>query len=492
MCPGREAGAAGESGGMGANRGLLWAAALGLAAAAVGPAGGGRALTLQEALVLAYQANPTLAAARSDLKATDELVPQAASNFFRPQVNAEAVYGRQRVKTTERLSDAQGSRTEKNRENLKDRYAQLTVDLPLYRGGATVAGVAAANATVDAQEASLRGTEQSVLAGVVTAYADVLLSRSAAGFAQDSLRELADLRRVTADLLARQRSTVTDLAQIDAEVARARGELAQRRAAVRSAEAEFLRAVGEPPAALEPRPALPEPVASLEQGLALAAGSHPDVVAARRQVDADAASVRQQLGGLLPQLDAYGSLSYQLDKAHYSSDAGVPNYDEVDREVTLEAGVQLTVPLYTGGGQYAAVRQAKQVLARDRQALRATQERVDADVRGAWADLEAARQALRDAEDQVAASARAYEGLKRRYRDRTTTVQEVLIAQNNRVQAMGLREAARRQRLVAAADLAAAAGRLDATALGLPTPAYDARAYRAGSRNRLLGVSVDD
>jgi outer membrane protein TolC len=380
-----------------------------------------------------------------------------------------------------------------NKQTLTEKYVQLNVDLPLYRGGSTVAGINAANATVDSQEATLRSTEQDLLVDVVTVYADLLLARSMAQFSDDSLRDLGTLRQMTNDMLDHQRATVTDLAQVNAQVAQARGDLARRQADVRTAEGEFLRIVGVEAIELERRPKLPDPILSLEEGLSRAGAAHPDIIAARKQVDADRASVRQQLGALLPQLDAYGSVSYQWDKSEYSPDTvtNTPNYDELDNEVTLEAGLQLTVPLYTGGGQYAVVRQAKQILVRDQHTLRATEEQVASDVRSSWANYQAAEMALREAEDQAAAAAQAYEGLRRRYRDRTTTIQEVLIAQDNRVQALTLREAAHHDRLVASANLIAAIGSLNIATLQLPTPAYDTRTYREDSRERLFGVAID-
>ncbi|HEX2526085.1 MAG TPA: TolC family protein [Geminicoccus sp.] len=454
------------------------------------PQGAG-AVTLEEALILSYQSNPTLQAARADLRATDELVPQAMNNFFRPQLNAVGIYGKERVTTRERLSDSQGSRSTTNKETLKDKYVELTVDLPLYRGGSTVAGIDAANATVDSQEATLRSTEQSLFVDVVTVYADVLLARAMVQFSNDSLSDLGTLRQMTRDMLDHQRATVTDMAQINAQVSQARGDLARRNADVRTAEGEFLRLVGREPSNLERRPKLPESVVNLEAGLVQAVKFHPDIVAARKQVDADRASVRQQVGALLPQLDAYGSVSYEWDKAEYAATGDTPDYDELDREVTLEAGLQLTLPLYTGGGQYAVVRQAKQVLIRDQHTLRATEEQVESDVRSSWANYEAAEHALRDAEDQVEAAGQAYEGLRRRYRDRTTTIQEVLIAQDDRTQALMLREAAHHDRLVASANLIAAVGSLDIRSLQLPTPVYDTRIYREESRVRLFGIAVD-
>ena len=76
-----------------------------LAAAAVigtaftgGTSGGAQAQTLQEALAVAYSNNPTLLAARAQLRGVDEGVPQALAGW-RPTVVMAGSYGAADVRT---------------------------------------------------------------------------------------------------------------------------------------------------------------------------------------------------------------------------------------------------------------------------------------------------------------------------------------------------------------------------------------------------------
>ena len=66
------------------------AAALGLGLVVAG--GPAAAQSLEEALALAYDGNPTLAAQRAELRATNEEVPQALAGY-RPTVTAQGSAG---------------------------------------------------------------------------------------------------------------------------------------------------------------------------------------------------------------------------------------------------------------------------------------------------------------------------------------------------------------------------------------------------------------
>ena len=85
---------------------------------------------LADALIAAYSNNPTLAARRARLRATDEQVPQALSNW-RPSVAINGDAGYERNRSTLRTTD----RT----QNRNPATIGLSVTQPLYRGGRTLA-----------------------------------------------------------------------------------------------------------------------------------------------------------------------------------------------------------------------------------------------------------------------------------------------------------------------------------------------------------------
>src|SRR5262249_49876522 len=121
-------------------------ALLATAAAAIlsiSASGSGRAETLIEALVDAYNNNPQILAERANLRATDEAVPQALSGW-RPTVTFTGSIGAQHVEDKPPSFNVGGP---------IPRVADLNIAQPVYTGGRTVALTAQAEKTVEAERA---------------------------------------------------------------------------------------------------------------------------------------------------------------------------------------------------------------------------------------------------------------------------------------------------------------------------------------------------
>ncbi|MCA3413036.1 MAG: TolC family protein, partial [Roseomonas sp.] len=136
---------------------------------AVAPLASAGAQTLQEALAAAYANNPALLAARAQLRAVDENLPQALAGW-RPSVTFSGAGG---------YVDA----TSRSRSNDRTTYTDLerstgsltgAVTQPIYRGGRTVAGTRRAENQIYAQRSRLIATEQQVLLDSVASYVAVI------------------------------------------------------------------------------------------------------------------------------------------------------------------------------------------------------------------------------------------------------------------------------------------------------------------------------
>ena len=116
---------------------------IGGAAMAVLTIGHGAAMaeTLEEALAKAYMNNPTLLAARAELRAVDEGVPQALSGW-RPTLEFSYDVGKEHVDSNTTTSGTQ-NRTPKS--------AAVSVDQNLFNGFRTVSATQEAEANVKAQ-----------------------------------------------------------------------------------------------------------------------------------------------------------------------------------------------------------------------------------------------------------------------------------------------------------------------------------------------------
>src|SRR4051795_6020607 len=121
------------------------------------PAG---AQSLEEALARAYVSNPTIESQRAQLRATDELVPQALSGY-RPTVEASAnavnsnVIARLTPAAREAARERARTRAERERAGrgkqevtVQSRTVDLSIAQPLYSGGRTQAETKRAEALV--------------------------------------------------------------------------------------------------------------------------------------------------------------------------------------------------------------------------------------------------------------------------------------------------------------------------------------------------------
>ena len=112
---------------------------------------GAVAQTLEEALVLAYQNNPTLQAERARLRAVDEEVPAALAGW-QPTVELAGDLGASYSKTDGMVPNA-GS------HSVAPHGVGLTATAPLYQGGRVSAQIDSAENRVNAGRAQLQAVE---------------------------------------------------------------------------------------------------------------------------------------------------------------------------------------------------------------------------------------------------------------------------------------------------------------------------------------------
>ena len=110
------------------------------------------AQSFDDVLISAYEFNPTLDAAKQDLRAVNEKMPQALAGY-RPSLSSFVRAGTAYEFTADDGDDA-GNATA---------AAGVTLTQPLYRGGRTSAGVDRAENEILAQREVYRAAEQDVL-----------------------------------------------------------------------------------------------------------------------------------------------------------------------------------------------------------------------------------------------------------------------------------------------------------------------------------------
>ena len=415
------------------------------------------AMSLKEALATAYATNPQIEGARANLRATDEELAKANSGW-RPSVNVNGSEGFQHI-ITDQPTHSQDDR------NLVSGTATLSE--PLFRGGRTVADIRRARALVRAGQAQLLNTEQSVLLDAVTAYMDVVRDMSNLDYRRNNVQVLEDQLAAGNTQLNAGAITQTDVQQTQARLAVARAGVSTAEGQLAASRARFERVIGRPAEALEPMPALPDLPATQDEAIARATAASPALLAAQENSRAADYAVDQAIGALLPQV----SLSLQYQYAKNSTVIGVLSPGVTQRDAA--AFVQVTVPLYQGGAEYAAVRQAKEQRSQSLANVSDVDRQVRQNAQSAWSGFTSAQASIASNQTAVEANQSAVMGVIQEQRAGERSILDILNAQQELLSGeIGLANA-QHDAAVAAFQLLAATGQLTARTLALDVKPYD-------------------
>ncbi|GAA0579777.1 TolC family outer membrane protein [Craurococcus roseus] len=445
------------------------------------------AQSLSEALAQAYSNNPTLLAARAQLRSVDENVPQALAGW-RPTVSITSAVGvtdsRSRAlqgdyDLVERRTFFRQPPVAPNTTHIERSTAQnsIVITQPVFRGGRTVAGTRRAENQVLAQRARLLQTEQQVLQQTIEAYVNVIRDQELLRLNINNEQVLTEQLRATSERFRVGEITRTDVAQAESRLAAARAARTQSEGNLQISRAAFQRLVGFAPQRLVAPQPLRVPVRTAQEAGQIASSNNPNVVAALFDEAGARDNVDIQLSALLPQLSVQG-------QAFRNDNQFGPHTRITGGQLTAN----LTVPLYQGGAEYALVRQARQQAQQFRQTVdeqrrAATQQAVQA-----WEQYQSSRAQVDSQRAAIRASEIALDGVQREaiVGSRTTLEvlnqeQELLQNRTNLVQALATA-------VLQSYTLAAAVGRLTAQDLGLDVEPYDMRAYYNAVRNRWAGL----
>ena len=419
-------------------------------------AGSASADTLRDALVSAYQTNPTLTGQRQALRATDATVAIAKA-AGRPQVSGTV--GLNRDLTRSGILDT-GSRG-------PTVSAGVDLSLPLFNGGSVRNSIQAAKTRVEAGRATLKAVEGDVFTDAVAAYMDVIRDRSIVELNRNNVRVLQTNLEATRDRFQIGDVTRTDVAQSEARLQLGRSQLATAEGNLTSSEANYRRVVGHQPGVLAPPPPLPPLPATADEAVKIALATNPDLIAVVRTAAAAGYDVRVAEAGRLPTLS--GVLSGTYINALGDQQSGIPNSG-----TTTSAGLSARVPLYQGGLPSARIRQAQALEGQQLEQVVGTERAVVAQARSAFADYDAAQKAIAANTIAVQANELALEGTRAEQTVGTRNVLDVLNAEQELLNSQVLLVTAKRNAYVAGFQLLNAMGVADAADLGLDGgPLYD-------------------
>ena len=286
--------------------------------------------TLEEALALAYQTNPTIQAARADLRATDENVPIEKSEGL-PSIGGSAQY-------TEVLKQSDNS------FNSPSRYLNAGIDLsvPVYSGGGVKNSIRAAKQRVEAGRADLKATESGVFARVVAAYMDVIRDSAVVQLNKQNVDTLGVNLQATRDRFEIGDLTRTDVAQSDSRLALAQSDYLTAQSNLIGSRERYIQLVGKAPVNLQPPPQLPGLPASPEDAVDVALANNPDLIAARERSEASRYDIEVAGSTRLPRVELFTSGGY----TDYFGTLGGYAVGVDQSETTAQAGARLTVPIF--------------------------------------------------------------------------------------------------------------------------------------------------
>jgi outer membrane protein len=426
--------------------------------------------TLEEALATTYNSNPTLLAARAELRATNEVIQQALSGW-RPVVTVTGSVGYQANETKTSLGTTSSDSF--------PRSVELDVSQPIYTGGRVTAEVESADNTIRAQRATLLSVEQSVLLDAVTAYMDVVRDEAVLQLNDNNEKVLTRQLQATRDRFEVGELTRTDVAQAEARLERAKADRIGAAGTLSTSRATYQQVVGIAPGSLtEPPPPTNIPDA-MEPVVDAAQTDSPDVQAAEFLEQTAQDDVRARIGDLLPQLSLVGRFGRFDDQ----SSSGT-------RTESVSILAQLTVPIYQAGAVHSGVRQAKKVVNQRRLEVDEVRRSAIQFAISAWEALASARAQKEAFTEEVRAARIALEGIIQEADVGERTVLDVLDTQQDRLDAEVSLVGAQRDEIVAAYSVMAAMGTLTAERLELPVDLYDLEDDYRKVRDRVLGIGL--
>ena len=433
-----------------------------------------RGETISSALARAYMGNPDLNQQRAATRASDEGVSKA-NGGYRPQISGTAQFG---YENTDGNIFGQQIKS-----NTLPTAAGFTVTENVFNGNRTTNGVRQAESQVFQARETTRNSEQNLLQNGATAYMNVLRDTAILELNKNNITVLEEQLRQTRDRFNVGEVTRTDVAQAESSLATARSNYFTAQANLQTSIANYRQIIGVEPHRLEAaRPIDTLLPTTLDGAIRVALSEHPSIQAAFHNVDVAALQVQVTEGALYPTLNVVGSVQQS------NQQQGEPNYKEFQASVMG----QFSVPLYQGGEEYAAIRQAKELLSQARLQADLQRDMIRAQVVSTWGQLETAKAVIRSSEAAVKASEIALDGVREEAKVGQRTTLDVLMAQQTLLQSRVTLVSAQRDRVVASYAVDAATGRLMASNLGLNVIEYDPTIHFDQVKDKWFGLRTPD
>lgn len=427
------------------------------------PAGVSHAETIVGAMSRAYDNNPDLAVARAGLRATDEGVAIAKSGY-RPVIAGSLT----------------GTYSDVNHNVVRNVTGTVSITQSLFDGFATKNNVKAAEAGVFAGRENLRSTEISILQSAAQAYANLARDNQIVSIRRKNIRFLEEQLKAATSRLNVGEGTRTDVSQARAQLASAKALLTGAIAQAKSSSAVYVQIIGSAPTKIsQPKTIARLLPRSLDSAVSRGFSSHPSVLAAQYNVDAADFQINANKAALLPGVSVSGTLT------------GVDS-NVAGRSTTKSVSGTVSVPIYSGGANYARIRQAKQTLAQRKAQVESTRRSVEQSIVANWVSYESAVATLAANQAELSAARLALNGVVEEGKVGQRTTLDVLNAQQTVLQAQESIIQNKRNAVVSSYSILAAMGLLTVDYLNLRVSRYNPDKHYQSVKDKWFGLRTTD
>ncbi len=411
---------------------------------AFAPAAYADVTTMPELASIVVATNPQIDAQRAAVRALEARV-SAAHGGYLPTIEANALSQRRHLNLIGNTGDSTFTAAE----------ASVEARLRLFDGFRTSNAVDVSKAELSSGRAILDGTISDVLLNLLRSAADVHRDRLVRGYAQQQYDAIADQLRGTSRRLSFGEATKTDENQAIARLATSSTGVLSATEAVEQSAADFEAVTGRPAETVPPLPDLGLMPASLDEANAVAQVESPRMAAVKATAEAAQKGIAFARGALMPSVDVVAGYDYIIGGIANLFTGRLPE----DRSA-IYGGVEVRVPIFQGGRDYADIRRAKALSDQRMSQVNQASREVVQEVTVAWSRWKSATAIIDAARTAVAANERAAEGVRKEAIGGARTMLDVLDAQNELLAARVALERALRNEFVARATVFATVGRL--------------------------------
>jgi outer membrane protein TolC len=347
-----------------------------------------RSITLAEALDLALQNNHTVREARLEVEEKQRAEDVAKSGYF-PVVHTDSSV--MHVTDTQLVELPTGSLGGVGNDLIPPRpliinQGGLTtttfgtgITQPLTQLLKVRAANGIARADVDASVGKTRAVENAIALKVHQIYYEILIDETRRSALQAKIQASEDLQGERVQQVKYGSALNADLIESRAQALQAKQELLTTDLRLSDLHVQFNEVVGLPlttAVALDPNVArVVQERCALDECVRLAMDSHPQIAAARAQVEKAASAVRLAKYDFVPDVDVFARYSYQNHVPFLASNFG-------------SFGVRLSYELFSGGKKRATVRERDVELAQARENLARISDEVELQVQTAYNRVE--------------------------------------------------------------------------------------------------------